>query len=136
MNKAQAYDEVTARREVMTLYGRVLLDGSSVPIPFAAATPSTTSDSPKLCRFVMTRTGVGVYVITLQDKFTKLLSVKIHVQVAAVAATAGREFFVSADAVASTPSLTVTFVRTDTGAAADPTVSATLLVEVTLGNSE
>ena len=130
LSTAPLYDEQGARRGVATLRGRVVLDASSVPVV-------ATSDSPKLCRFVMTRTGTGVYLITLQDKWLKLLGVNIVVEVAAVAAAAGREYHVSANNVAgAAQTLALTFVRTDSGAAADATASATFLVEITVSNAE
>lgn len=126
----QTYEQQGVRREVVRLQGRVTLDGAS-------AVSAAAAESPKLTGFSMARTGVGVFRITLRDKWVKLLGVNITVVAAAVAATAGREYFVSAEAVsAATPTIDVTFVRTDTGAAAEVTASAVLLVEVVLGNAE
>lgn len=133
MNTAPMYDIASPRRELAILSGQVVLDGSSVPVV-------ATSDSPKLCRFVVTRTGAGTYQVALQDKWKKLLGCFINVKPAGGTYAATDGYFgpspILADTVATDGKFTVQAYRPDTGAAAEVEASSTLLVTVFLGNSE
>lgn len=115
----------TPRREGVTLRGKVVLDGSSVPLT------TTAQDKRRNTRWVCTRTGVGTYRWTLDDKYAGFNGIDIQVQGSVVAAS-GCEYFIAAETVATTRLVDVTFRRTDTGAAADPPASSTLHVRIYL----
>ena len=81
----------------------------------------------------------GRYRITLQDQYTRLLSVNAIVSGAADAAyttAKGLNTLVrNVDVAAATPILDIQFARTDTGADAEVEDSAVIYVEITLKNS-
>lgn len=68
------------------------------------------------------RTGVGTYDVFLREAWLALIDYHAAT-IGAVSATTGREgkLVTNSVAVASAPKVTVTFLRDDTGAAADPT---------------
>ena len=82
----------------------------------------------------VTRSSTGVYVVTLQDQYVRLLAAQVTVlgTVARDSATVGTAFKVSASAVtATTPTITIQAVKAD-GTVADPGNGDQLLILLTL----
>ena len=86
--------------------------------------------SQKCKGFSVARTGAGVYVVTLENAYAALLDAQI-VPVAALNAAKGAVSIVTAEAVATTPSVTITLLD-GAHAAADPVDGAVLLVSLKL----
>jgi Flp pilus assembly CpaE family ATPase len=116
------------RRETVTLNGRVNLGATGAV---------STQTKQKLSGFVVARTGVGTYTITLSARYSELLGLDVNIigANATYAATAGREMFITSDLTTTTKVITIKFLRTDTGAVAEVEDNAKLLFEINLAQT-
>lgn len=108
-------------KEVKTLFAKVTIGASGAPTLVAAQSQGITSIS---------RTSAGLYVLTLQDAYMKLLHADIHIVTPSVEDIQAN---VKSEAVAT--SKTVTFHCTTVGVATDPASGDSLLIRLDLKNS-
>lgn len=115
-NRKQALE-----KEVKEIYAKVAIGASGAPTLNAAQSLGVASIS---------RTSAGLYVLTLQDKYMRLMHASIEVLTPSAEDIKAN---VSAEAVASAK--TITFRATAAGVATDPASGDTLLISLQLKNS-
>lgn len=122
---------LSPRRDQVDLLGRVNL-GTTGAI--------TTQTLRKFSGYVLARTGVGTYTLTLDKvaaRYAELLALVINVigANATYTAAAGREYFITSDLTSTTGVITLKFLATTTGAVAEIEDNAKLIVKLTLSTS-
>lgn len=108
-------------KEVKTIFAKVAIGSTGAPTLNAAQSLGVASIS---------RTSAGLYVLTLQDAYMRLMHADIHV---ITPSAEDLKAHVSAESVASAK--TVTFRCDAAGTATDPASGDTLLIRVDLKNS-
>lgn len=122
-------DEVkTLESSIVKLYGNMTFGSSG------AISASTTKG------FSVAKTGseTGRYTVTLEDKYNEFKGCHVTVEGPADAAATtadGYWTFIRNEAVGTTKTFDIQFVRTDTGADANPTSGNLAFLEITLKNS-
>lgn len=118
----------TLESAIVKLYGSVTFGASG----------AVSSSSCKGFSVAKTSGKTGRYTITLEDKYNSIKGCFVSLvgpDDAAATTAAGYWTFLRNDDVASAGTFDVQFVRTDTGADADPTSGNIALLEITLKNS-
>ena len=130
MNRPYNQFRYSLEKKVVDLYASVAIGASGAPTLDKSKSKGVASIS---------RTSAGLYVLTLQDKYVRLLGMDVT-QVKAAGLPVAGGFMVAADAVASAKTVTFQFsgptAAGDTAAVAtDPASGTTLLLHVELSAS-